>query len=146
MAKYRYVSRAPKKPKKSKVVIFLNFVIGALMAILLIVCFTMTIGRNDNYYSRTFGDGYEHYTIERGEYAELISEYVRYCGILGRVNKGSEEAASVAEYADAAFRFRAYEYAGENEKAARQKQRMDEAVSSMGLYSPEAAKIDNFLQ
>jgi hypothetical protein len=93
-----------------------------------------------------YGDGYEHYDIEKSRYAELVDDYHRYGGILGRVNKGSEEAAAVAEYADAAFRHSAYEYAGESEKAARQKQRMDAAITSMGLYTPEAAKIDNLLK
>ena len=138
MARRRYVSRGPKEPQKSKVLIFLNVVIGVLLALLLIVFFGRLSELNSNYHRREFGDGYEHYTIEDGRY--------RYGGILGRVNKGSEEAAAVAEYADAAFRHSAYEYAGESEKAARQKQRMDAAITSMGLYTPEAAKIDNLLK
>ncbi len=146
MARRRYVSRGPKEPQKSKVLIFLNVVIGVLLALLLIVFFGRLSELNSNYHRREFGDGYEHYTIEDGRYSELIDEYARYGGILGRVNKGSEESAAVAEYADAAFRHSAYEYAGESEKAARQKQRMDAAITSMGLYTPEAAKIDNLLK
>ena len=146
MARRIYVSRAPRGPKKSKVIIFLNIVIGLLLAVLLIVLIARLSGSNNSYYTRIFGDGYEHYSIEKGEYAELIDEYERYGGILGRVNKGSEESAAVAEYADAAFRYNAYEYAGDSERAARQKQRMDKAVSELGLYAPEAAKIDKCLQ
>ena len=146
MAKHRYVSRSSKRPKKSKVIIFLNVVIGFMLAIFLLVCFGMVISGSGNYYSRTFGDGYEHYEIERGNYSQLVYDYQYYGGIIGRVNKGSEEAAAVAEYADAAFRHSAYEYVGDTEKAARQKQRMEEAEASLGLYSPEAAKIDERLQ
>lgn len=145
MARRKYVSRAPREPKKSKVIIFLNFVIGMLLAVLLIVLFARLTG-NDNYYKHIFGDGYEHYSIQRGDYAELIDEYERYGGILGSVNKGSEESAAVAEYADAAFRYNAYEYVGDTERAARQKQRMENAADAMGIYTPEAAKIDKCLQ
>ena len=146
MARRKYVSRAPRGPKKSKVIIFLNFVIGFLLAVLLIVLIARLSGSNNSYYSRVFGDGYEHYSIEKGEYAELIDDYERYGGILGRVNKGHEDSAAVAEYADSAFRYNAYEYVGDTERAARQKQRMENAVSSLGLYAPEAAKIDERLQ
>ena len=146
MARRKYVSRAPREPKKSKVIIFLNFVIGLLLAVLLIVLIARLSGSNNSYYSRVFGDGYEHYSIEKGEYAELIDDYERYGGILGRVNKGHEDSAAVAEYADSAFRYNAYEYVGDTERAARQKQRMENAVSSLGLYAPEAAKIDERLQ
>ena len=146
MARRKYVSRAPREPKKSKVIIFLNFVIGLLLAVLLIVLIARLSGSNNSYYSRVFGDGYEHYSIEKGEYAELIDDYERYGGILGRVNKGHEDSAAVAEYADSAFRYNAYEHVGDTERAARQKQRMENAVSSLGLYAPEAAKIDERLQ
>ena len=142
MARRKYVSRAPRAPKKSKVIIFLNFVIGFLLAVLLIVFIARLSDSNNSYYSRVFGDGYEHYSIEKGEYAELIDEYERYGGILGRVNKGHEESAAVAEYADSAFRYNAYEYVGDTERAARQRQRMENAADAMGIYMPEAAKID----
>jgi hypothetical protein len=146
MARRKYVSRAPREPKKSKVIIFLNFVIGLLLAVLLIVLIARLSGSNNSYYSRVFGDGYEHYSIEKGEYAELIDDYERYGGILGRVNKGHEDSAAVAEYADSAFRYNAYEYVGDTERAARQKQRMEKAADAMGIYMPEAAKIDKCLQ
>ena len=146
MARRKYVSWAPRQPKKSKVIIFLNFVIGILLAVLLIVLMVRLSDRGSSYYRRVFGDGYEHYSIEKGEYAELIDEYIRYGGILGRVNKGSEEPAAVAEYADSAFRYNAYEYVGDTERAARQKQRMEKAADAMGIYMPEAAKIDKCLQ
>ena len=71
MARRKYVSRAPRAPKKSKVIIFLNFVIGFLLAVLLIVFIERLSESNYSYYSRVFGDGYEHYSIEKGEYAEL---------------------------------------------------------------------------
>ena len=58
MARRKYVSRAPRAPKKSKVIIFLNFVIGLLLAVLLIVLIARLSGSNNSYYSRVFGDGY----------------------------------------------------------------------------------------
>ena len=54
----KYVSTAPKKPKKSKVLIFLNIVIGILTAAVIIrlVIFLLIDSDRHGYYNRTFGD------------------------------------------------------------------------------------------
>jgi hypothetical protein len=61
------------------------------------------------------------------------------------VNKGYEDLAAVAEYADAAFRNSAYEKAGDAEAAKIQRERMEKAASEAGIYSPEISKIDSLL-
>ena len=125
----RYISKASKKPKKSKVIIFLNIVIG---------------GGND-YYSRKFGDSFTSSSIERGQYAQLINDYNHDYGAIGSVNSGYEDAAAVAEYAAAAFRYKAYLQSGDSERAAAQKQRMEKAAAEVGIYEPELSKIDSAL-
>ena len=141
----RYISRKPKKPVRSKVIIFLNVLIGLLAAAVLIVAVGYWNGNRNSYYDRKFGDSTTHYNVERGEYSELVYEYNYDGGAIGMVNKGYEDLAAVAEYADAAFRHSAYEKAGDAKAAGTQKERMDKAASEAGIYSPEMSKIDSLL-
>ena len=141
----RYISKAKRGPKKSKVIIFLNIVIGLLAAF----CIFMLIGffttDNDHYYNRGFDAYYISYTIDKGDYAQLLGDYYGDFGILGMVKSGSEEEAALARYADAAFRYNAYVQVGDSERAAFQKARMEEAAKEVGIYEPELAKIDSAL-
>ena len=141
----RYISRAPKKPKRSKVIIFLNVLIGILTAAVIITAVGYWSSNRNSYYDRKFGDSTTHYNVERGEYSELVYDYNYDGGSIGMVNKGYEDLAAVAEYADAAFRHSAYEKAGDAKAAGVQKERMEKAASGAGIYSPEMSKIDGLL-
>ena len=141
----RYISRAPKKPKRSKVIIFLNVLIGILTAAVIITAVGYWSSNRNSYYDRKFGDSTTHYNVERGEYSELVYDYNYDGGSIGMVNKGYEDLAAVAEYADAAFRHSAYEKAGDAKAAGVQKERMEKAASEAGIYSPELSKIDSLL-
>jgi hypothetical protein len=141
----RYISRAPKKPKRSKVIIFLNVLIGILTAAVIITAVGYWSGNRNSYYDRKFGDSTTHYNVERGEYSELVYDYNYDGGSIGMVNKGYEDLAAVAEYADAAFRHSAYEKAGDAEVSKVQRERMEKAASEAGIYSPEMSKIDSLL-
>lgn len=141
----RYISRAPKKPKRSKVIIFLNVLIGILTAAVIITAVGYWSSNRNSYYDRKFGDSTTHYNVERGEYSELVYDYNYDGGSIGMVNKGYEDLAAVAEYADAAFRNSAYEKAGDAEAAKIQRERMEKAASEAGIYSPELSKIDSLL-
>ena len=141
----RYISRAPKKPKRSKVIIFLNVLIGILTAAVIITAVGYWSSNRNSYYDRKFGDSTTHYNVERGEYSELVYDYNYDGGSIGMVNKGYEDLAAVAEYADAAFRNSAYEKAGDAEAAKTQRERMEKAASEAGIYSPELSKIDSLL-
>lgn len=141
----RYISRAPKKPKRSKVIIFLNVLIGILTAAVIITAVGYWSSNRNSYYDRKFGDSTTHYNVERGEYSELVYDYNYDGGSIGMVNKGYEDLAAVAEYADAAFRNSAYEKAGDAEAAEVQRERMEKAASEAGIYSPELSKIDSLL-
>ena len=141
----RYISRAPKKPKRSKVIIFLNVLIGILTAAVIITAVGYWSSNRNSYYDRKFGDSTTHYNVERGEYSELVYDYNYDGGSIGMVNKGYEDLAAVAEYADAAFRNSAYEKAGDAETAKIQRERMEKAASEAGIYSPELSKIDSLL-
>ena len=144
----KYVSTAPKKPKKSKVLIFLNIVIGILTAAVIIrlVIFLLIDSDRHGYYNRTFGDMSAVYSLERSDYAELVDEYINDRGVIGMVNSEYEDAAAVAEYADAAFRYGAYMGSGDAQRAQRQKERMDKAAEKVGIYGPELEKIDGRLE
>ena len=141
----RYISRAPKKPRKSKVLIFLNVVIGILTGFVLLGLITFLADANDNYYTRKFGSASASRDIESGQYAELIQEYQYDRGVIGRVSEGYEEAAAVAEYADAAMRFKAYKESGEDALSAVQRSRMEDAAKRVGIYKPEMSRIDGIL-
>ena len=141
----RYISKASKKPKKSKVIIFLNIVIGMLTAFVIFFLIGFLSSGGDDYYSRKFGDSFTSSSIERGQYAQLINEYNSDYGAIGSVNSGYEDAAAVAEYAAAAFRYKAYLQSGDSERAAVQKQRMEKAAAEVGIYEPELSKIDSAL-
>ena len=141
----RYISRAPKKPKRSKVIIFLNVLIGILTAAGIITAVGYWSSNRNSYYDRKFGDSTTHYNVERGEYSELVYDYNYDGGSIGMVNKGYEDLAAVAEYADAAFRNSAYEKAGDAEAAKIQRERMEKAASEAGIYSPDLSKIDSLL-
>ena len=141
----RYISRAPKKPKRSKVIIFLNVLIGILTAAVIITAVGYWSSNRNSYYDRKFGDSTTHYNVERGEYSELVYDYNYDGGSIGMVNKGYEDLAAVAEYADAAFRNSAYEKASDAEAAKIQRERMEKAASEAGIYSPELSKIDSLL-
>ena len=134
----RYISKAKRGPKKSKVIIFLNIVIGMLAAL----CIFMLIGffttDDSHYYNRGFDAYYISDYIHKGDYAPLLIDYY---DDYGMVEEGSEEEAALAEYADAAFRYNAYLQAGDSEMAAVQKARMDEAAKKVGIYEPELSKI-----
>ena len=99
----------------------------------------------DNYYTREFGDTMTSYSIDDGDYADLLNEYYSDYGNLGYVNKGYEDAAALAEYAEAAVRYNAYQHAGDSERASRQKALMDQAAAGVGIYEPELSKIDERL-
>ena len=71
----RYISRAQKKPKKSKVIIFLNIVIGILVAFIIMGLIGFVGSMGDNYYTREFGDTMTSYSIDDGDYADLLNEY-----------------------------------------------------------------------
>ena len=141
----RYISKASKKPKKSKVIIFLNIVIGMLTAFVIFFLIGFLSSGGNDYYSRKFGDSFTSSSIERGQYAQLINEYNSDYGAIGSVNSGYEDAAAVAEYAAAAFRYKAYLQSGDSERAAVQKQRMEKAAAEVGIYEPELSKIDSAL-
>ena len=143
----KYVSTAPKKPKKSKVLIFLNIIIGILTAavILRLVIFIYSERDRNGYYNRAFGDSSVMYSIERGKYAELVDRYIYDRGVIGMVNSDYEDMAAVAEYADAAFRYGEYSGSGDTKRAQRQKERMDKAAEKVGIYGPELEKIDSLL-
>ena len=80
----RYISKASKKPKKSKVIIFLNIVIGMLTAFVIFFLIGFFSSGGNDYYSRKFGDSLTSYSIERGQYAQLINEYNSDYGAIGR--------------------------------------------------------------
>lgn len=141
----KYISRAPKKPRRSKVIIFLNVLIGILTAAVVIAAVGYWNSNRNSYYDRKFGDSTTHYDVERGNYSDLVYEYNYDGGSIGMVNKGYEDLAAVAGYADAAFRHSAYEKAGDAKAAGTQKERMEKAASGMGIYSPEMSKIDSLL-
>jgi len=141
----RYISKASKKPKKSKVIIFLNIVIGMLTAFVIFFLIGFLSSGGNDYYSRKFGDSFTSSSIERGQYAQLINEYNSDYGAIGSVNSGYEDAAAVAEYAAAAFRYKAYLQSGDSERAVVQKQRMEKAAAEVGIYEPELSKIDSAL-
>ena len=141
----RYISKASKKPKKSKVIIFLNIVIGMLTAFVIFFLIGFFSSGGNDYYSRKFGDSFTSSSIERGQYAQLINEYNSDYGAIGSVNSGYEDAAAVAEYAAAAFRYKAYLQSGDSERAVVQKQRMEKAAAEVGIYEPELSKIDSAL-
>ena len=84
----RYISRAPKKPKRSKVIIFLNVIIGILTAAVLITAAGYWNSNRDSYYDRKFGDSTTHYDVEKGNYSELENEEHYDSGAIGLVNKG----------------------------------------------------------
>ena len=142
----RYVSRASGKPKKSKVIIFLNIVIGILAAFILFYLIGFFSSGGGDYYSRKFGDSITPSYIERGQYAQLINDYNYDYGAIGSENSGYEDAAAVAEYAASAFRYNAYLQSGDSERAAVQKQRMEKAAAEVGIYEPELSKIDSALE
>ena len=141
----KYISRAPKKPKRSKVIIFLNVLIGILAAAVVITAAGYWNSNRNSYYDRKFGDTTTHYIVERGDYSDLVYEYFYDGGAAGMVNKGYEDQAAVAEYADAAFRHSAYEKAGDAKAVKIQRERMEKAASEAGIYSPELSKIDSLL-
>lgn len=141
----RYKSTAAKKPKKSKVLIFLNIVIGLLTAAVVFGLIGFFMSSRDNYYDRKFGDSIASRYIENREYAQLLDTYYRDWGVLGLVNSGYEECAAVAEYAEAAFRESAYRMDGDTGRADRQKAAMDTAASRVGIYEPEIGRINEIL-
>ena len=61
----RYISKASKKPKKSKVIIFLNIVIGMLTAFVIFFLIGFLSSGGNDYYSRKFGDSFTSSSIER---------------------------------------------------------------------------------
>ena len=126
-------------------IIFLNIVIGMLTAFVIFFLIGFFSSGGNDYYSRKFGDSLTSYSIERGQYAQLINEYNSDYGAIGSVNSGYEDAAAVAEYAAAAFRYKAYLQSGDSERAAVQKQRMEKAAAEVGIYAPELTKIDSAL-
>lgn len=137
----RYISKAKRGPKKSKVIIFLNIVIGMLAALCLFMLIGFFTTDNSHYYDRGFDAYYISDYIHKGDYAPLLIDYYNDYGILGMVEEGSEEEAALAGYADAAFRYNAYLQAGDSERAAVQKARMDEAAKKVGIYELELSKI-----
>ena len=135
-----------RKPKKSKVIIFLNIVIGILAVFIVFGMIGFLSSRRDNYYDRKFGGTTADYDLQQENYTGFLDSYYRDYGIIGMVKSGFEESAAVAEYADAAFRRSAYLKDGDAGAAARQEARMEEAAAKVGIYEPELARIDKILE
>ena len=62
----RYISRAPKKPKRSKVIIFLNVLIGILTAAVIITAVGYWSSHRNRYDDRKFGESTPDYNVEGG--------------------------------------------------------------------------------
>ena len=153
----RFVQRNP-RPRKSVLLIILNILIGIMLAVVVLCGIAFRINSRESYRYRKFDEQSSFYSIQRGRYADLVEDYYYYQGILGEIREGSEEAAALADYADAAFRYSAYEAALSGEQTALSEEgalrdRMQKQMKRMltdreraGIYAPEADRIDRMLQ
>lgn len=93
-----------------------------------------------------YGEGYftEDYVISMLHYEDYAGIVNAYYGRWEDVSTDPEREniSALARYIDAAFLYRALESCGMMDKAAVEKQKMDENASMLGLYAAEKANID----
>ncbi len=152
MAKYKRKNTA--KPRRSKLLTALNVMIGIALALVLMAVIATLSDNLGSYYNRKFDESYSYYSLQNGDYAQLVEDYYDNWGIFGEIKSGSEELAAVADYADAAFRLSACEREGtadgrsivDDSILTGLRERMEKDREQMGVYLPEADKIDGMLR
>ncbi len=132
------------KPTKTLSVSLLN-VITILMAFVMLVSVGHLVSEMRSAFVRDRYHSME-YPLQEGDYAEMVYNYYRWNYDVAPFSTPNEEEYQVAAYADAAFRYQLFGAAGEEEKSAYWRQRMEQAREKTGSLSVSADEVDRLLE
>ena len=128
--------------RRSALVVILNIVIGILTVVFLIACVTFARAHLAERGMNYFADKYVFREIERHEYGTLVENYYYDHADILEVDPAYSEAAAVARYAEAAFRYSGYIAMGDTAAADAQSAIMEQARGEISTYLPELEIID----
>ena len=138
------VRRAGSGKKAFPLVRFLNILIVAA-AVAAGFCLMLLVREIRDAFDRETYSSLE-YWLQQGEYADMVSEYYRRYYDIAPFESEYGEWYHLAEYADAAFRARLFEAAGDGEQAARCAGRAESARGGCGSLSVAIEDIDMVLE
>ena len=130
--------------KASRLVRFLNILIVA-SAIAAGICLIRMVREIRYTFDREPYSSLE-YSLQQGDYADMVREYYRRYYDIAPFESEHEEGYRLAEYADAAFRARLYEAAGDREMAEHCARRAENARSGCGSLTVAIEDIDRALE
>ena len=129
--------------RRPALVIILNILIGIFTVIFLGACFSFAKAHLEERGMNYFADKYIYREIERHEYADIVENYYYDHADILEVEPAYAEAAAIARYAEAAFRYSGYAAMGDTAAAERQRVIMDRSRSEVSTYLPELDRIDS---
>lgn len=123
-------------------------VLNALIVIAAIILAFIAVKMiNHLSYTRTtfFNDEYMGYDIENEQFGSLVSSYFSYHADQPEYEEEAGESGKVAQYANAAFLYKAFRQYGLDDYAGYQKSLMEDALEGIVDYAPAADKINDRL-
>ena len=116
-------------------------ILMGVAAIILVLSMLFMVARVRDDYEGVFRRSDVEYVLRSGNYADLVHQYYsRHADTAGK-GRVEKELAAFAEYIEAAFIYHAAQEAGNTEKAARYRARMEEALAASGQYAAEEKTI-----
>ena len=130
--------------KQSSALLVMNIAIVVLCIVLVKGCISM-IDELHYAFSRPSPGNYMENYVTYENYAHLVEMYYDDLPYGGRITGTKAECYGVARYFEAASMYRAYLAAGDSERAAREKAKMDAAYEEMGDWNIAADSIQKKL-
>ena len=127
--------------RQQGILLIMKGVIGALCIVLFASVGVMIENLHDAFYNRISENALRS-RVEYGNYALLVDHYHQNVAAGAAGNADEKEYYGVAKYYEAASFYKAFSTAGDTERAAREKQKMDAAYEEMGGWQIAKEAID----
>ena len=121
---------------RKKPLIFILDSIVSILSVLLLIIIVSAVGELiDDYHYASNEEPMFSYRMEEENYSEMVGMYYENVAAGRGDNAALQEYYGVAKYFEAATNYKLYLDAGENQKAAVWKEKMDEAFKQMGDFA-----------
>lgn len=127
--------------RQQGILLIMKGVIGALCIVLFALVGVMIENLHDAFSNRISENALRS-RVEYGKYALLVDHYHQNVSSGATGNETEKEYYGVAKYYEAASFYKAFSAAGDTERAAREKQKMDAAYEEMGGWQIAKEAID----
>jgi len=121
--------------KRQNVVILIMNIVIVVLCILLLFTGALMVEELKSAFTTYYNEGSMVYNIETGAFDYLVEQGHVVEAEEVKVSREAQEFFGVAKYFEAAFFYKAYEEVGDTERAARQKEKMEQAYEEMGSWN-----------